>query len=192
MNCGTCRKGSCIYFHCLLVIIFSPGQSKQGCLLTVKGTANAATSWFVWKSHQPLLVTEKTNHLCVYVCVGVYMSSKRVMLTTGCWKLLIVVERRLVGPLTPLPANLTTISRCVSASRSSVMTPESHSAVIESLSLCLKTAWQQLVVDIIGWHAEWRIEVGLGWQSPGCREVKVWFRLNPCLYMRVQPQWSLE
>lgn len=47
---------------------------------------------------------------------------------------------------------------CVSGWRT---TPESHSAVIESLSLCLKTAWQELVVDIIGWHAEWRIGAGL-------------------------------
>lgn len=53
------------------------------------------------------------------------------------------------------------------AARGQRMTPQSHSAVIESLSLCLKTAWQELVVDIIGWYAEWGIEAGLDNRSEG-------------------------
>lgn len=47
--------------------------------------------------------------------------------------------------LTHLPATMTAWSRCVPAggsrgARGQRMTPQSHSAVIESLSLCLKTA----------------------------------------------------
>lgn len=59
---------------------------------------------------------------------------------------------------------------CVSGWR---MTPGSRSAVIESLSLCLKTAWQELVVDIIGWHAAWKIEASSGNSAEGVERSKL-------------------